>query len=387
MTLLQRIRPSGLTPLPTNSSIGFKWGALTRQRRTGVGIDFGAGAMKVVQIRWTRQGPRLENYAVVPISEGAMEEGAISDPAMTGDMLRATLLEMGMTQTQVGTCLGGPSIMMRYINLPKVSPEEMRSAMKFEAPQHLPIPEDQLVYDFSPVPEAVGVPEHQMAVFLAGTHKRLVDSFLATLARAKLRPTAMELDCLAALRALEWTGLVSHTSQNPLVLLDCGEVGTRISVMRYGVPMLSRTIPMGLHHLRTAVADTLQVSVAEAEMSLRLNGVKPGTDLAAAVEPWLANLSESVGRSVEFFLIQNRGATLERVFMVGGGAALPNLPEALSASLRGTMGGRGEGEGLRVQPVGLAGMDINPELLPGVNSFGPMLLTALGSALREGAPE
>lgn len=387
MSLLERIRPAQSLPLPTGAQMGFKWHPLARQRRTCVGIDFGAGSMKLVQVRWTRQGPRLENYAVVPVLPGLMEEGAVSDPASMGELLRSALGGMGLGQSVVGTCVGGPAILMRYINLPRVPPEEMRSAMRFEAPQHLPVPEDQLVYDFTPVPEATGVPEHQMAVFLAGTHRKLVDSFLGALARGGLKAGAIELDCLSILRALQWTGMVSETSQTPLVLLDFGESGTRVSVMRYGVPMLSRTIPVGLHHLRVAVADTLQIPVAEAEMSLRLKGVSSESDLAPAVEPWMAGLMESIGRSVEFFLIQNRGSTLDRVYLIGGGATLPHLPEALSRHLMKAMGSRPDSEEPRIQPVGLAGLDINPELLPGVNQFGPLLMTALGSALREGSPE
>lgn len=387
MGLVERLRPTPTNQLPSGAQLGFRWSPLARQRRTFVGIDVGAGSLKVAQVRWIRQGPRLENYAVVPLPPGLMEEGAVAEPSTLGDLVRCTLAGMGLTQSIVGSTIGGPAIMMRYINLPRVAPEEMRSAMKFEAPQHLPVPEDQLLYDFTPVPEAAGVPEHQMAVFLAGTHKKLIDSHIAALSRAGLRPNAIELDCLALLRSLQWIGLVSHTSQLPLVLLDFGEVGTRISVIRYGVPMLSRTIPTGLHHLRTAVADTLQVSIAEAEMALRLKGIRNDPTLAPAVDPWMSSLMEAIGRSIEFFLIQNRGALLERVFLVGGGATLPNLPDALATHLKTVMNGRQESEQIRVQPVGLAGFDINPELLPDVNNFGPLLMTALGSALRGGTPE
>ncbi|HYG57498.1 MAG TPA: pilus assembly protein PilM, partial [Symbiobacteriaceae bacterium] len=138
MSLLERLRPAQSAPLPQGAAIGFKWGALSRQRHTAVGVDFGPGAIKVAQIRWTRQGVRLENFAVIPTGPGRMDEGAIREPGEVGDLLRATLAEMGVTQTQVGTSVGGPNILMRYINLPKVPPEEMRAAMKFEAPQHLP---------------------------------------------------------------------------------------------------------------------------------------------------------------------------------------------------------------------------------------------------------
>lgn len=387
MSLLERLRPATHQPLPADSGIGFRWGALGMQRRTSVGIDFGGGTLKIAQIRWTRSGPRLENYAVVPVPPGMMQEGVIKDPGGMGELLRFSLGSMNCTQPLVGTCVGGPSILMRYINLPKVSPDEMRAAMKFEAPQHLPIAEEDLVYDFTPVPEASGVPEHQVAVFLAGTQRKLLDSFLSALGQAQVRPSAVELDCLAAHRSLEWLGLVSHTSPLPLVLADFGESATRLHIMRYGVPMLSRTIPTGITQLRTALMDTLHIPAPEAEKVLRTKGVQGDPELSGAVDPWVTDLMESVGRSLEFFLIQNRGVSLERIFLLGGGSALPNLPETLQVHLKNVLAGRPEVEQMRVQPVGLAGLDINPELLPAVNAYGPLLMPALGSALREGAPE
>jgi|GEM_PF-1092330 len=387
MSLLERFRTAPQTPLPQGTVVGHRWGALSRQRRTSIGIDFGAGSLKLAQIRWTRSGPRLENYAIVPLPPGTMDEGVIKEPSLVGDVLKAVMAEMAVSQPMVGTSVGGPSVLMRYINLPKVPAEEMRAAMKFEAPQHLPIPEDQLVYDYTLVPEATGVPEHQTAVFLSGTHKRLIDSYVAALGRAGVRPTAVELDCMGTLRSLQWMGAIPHESNQPMVLLDFGETDTHISVMRYGVPMLSRTIPTGLNHLRTAVADSLRLSASEAETALRLKGVKRDADLAPAVEPWLNGLMEAVARSIEFFLIQNRGASLDKVFVVGGGATLPNLPEALTSHLQEVFSGRPEVEQLRVQPVGLAGLDINPDLLPNIHNFGPLLIGALGSALREGSPE
>jgi type IV pilus assembly protein PilM len=386
MSLLERFRPATHVSLPQGSSVGFRWGALSRQRRTSVGIDFGAGALKVAQIRWTRQGARLENYAVVPMDPGRMEEGAIKDPITVGELLKATLAEMGLTQMMVGSSVGGPNILVRHINLPKVSEQDMRAAMKFEAPQHLPIPEDQMVYDFTPVPDVTGIPEHQTAVFLCGTHKKLIDTHLAAMTRAGVRPNAIELDCLTTLRALQTLGVV-QSGQAPFALLDFGEMGTRISIMRHGVPMLSRTVPTGLHHLRTALVDSLQIPVVEAEQALRTKGVAEDVDLAPAIGPWLSQLMEAISRSIEFFLIQNRGATLGRVYMVGGGAMLPHLAETLTTSIQGVLAGRQEAEQFRVQPVGLSGVDMNPDLLPKVNDYGSMLLGALGSALREGMPE
>lgn len=382
MELSRRIAPQDL--LPAGTEVGFRWGAFSPQGKTGVGIDLGAGHLKVIQIRWTRNGPRIENYAVCPLPAGMIREGAVVAPEELGSLMKGVAKAMGLRRNQVGCSVGGPAIMMRYLNLPRVGAEEMKAAMKFEAPQHLPIAEEQLVYDYCLVPEAPGVPEHQVAVFLAGTQRKLVQGHLDALARAGLRSDAVELDCLALVRALEWMGAVPHESPQALVMLDFGEMGTRIAIMRHGVPMLSRTIPTGISHLRTAIADTLGIPIYDAERALRLKGVEEDEELAPAVGPWLDSLSEAVGRSVEFFLIQHRGAHLEKVFLSGGGALLPGLKGALSIRLAPAVGLRPDGTPVKVEEVSLDGIDINQALLPQIKNVGPLLLTALGSALREG---
>jgi type IV pilus assembly protein PilM len=368
--------------LPPGSVLGFRWGALSRQRRTAIGIDFGSGCLKLAQVRWMRQGPRLENYAIVPMAPGMVDEGAITRPAEMAELLAAVFAELGISQNLVGTAIGGPAILMRHINLPRVSEEEMKEAMRFEAPQHLPIPEESLIYDFTPVPQATGVPEHQTAVFLAGTNRRLIDTYLAVFHQCGLRPQAIELDAFAEQRTLQFGGMLPELNPPPYVLLDLGESGTRVSVFQYGVPVLTRTIPTGLGTLRTAIADATGAHPHDAELMLRKNGLKANEQVASAVEPWLKAMLDAVGRSIEFFLIQNRGVMIERVLLTGGGAMLPGIGEALAAHLDEAVTNRPEA-GFRIQPVGLAGIDINPELLPQVTAFGPVLTVALGSALRE----
>lgn len=368
--------------LPPGTVLGFRWGALARQRRTAVGLDFGSGCLKVAQVRWLRQGPRLENYAIVPMTPGMVEEGMITRPSEMAELLTTVFAELGLGQYQVGTAIGGPAILMRHINLPRVSSEEMKEAMRFEAPQHLPIPEETLIFDYTPVPQATGVPEHQMAVFMAGTNTRLIDTYLSVFNQSGLRPQAIELDTFAEMRALQYEGLVPEHHTPPFGLIDVGESGTRVSVFQFGVPVLTRTIPTGLSTLRTAVADATGTHPTDAETLLRRNGLRADSDVATAVDPWVKTMLEAVGRSIEFFLIQNRGVALERIFLTGGGAMVPGVSEALTAHLTETVTSRPE-HGFRIQPVGLAGIDVNPELLPQVTDFGPVLTAALGSALRE----
>lgn len=384
MSQAERSRNNSQDLLPAGADIGFRWGLFSSQGKTRVGVDLGAGHLKLVQVRWTRNGPRLENYAICPLPPGMVLEGAVVSPDHLGDVLKIVVEALGLRQPLVGCSVGGPAIMLRYITMPRVGNEEMRAAMKYEAPQHLPIPEEQLIYDFYRLPDSQEIPEHQVSVFLVGTQKRLIQGHLDSIFRAGLRADAVEIDCLALLRSLEWMGAVPHDSPQPSVILDFGEMGTRIAIMRHGVPMLSRTVPTGISHLRTAIADSLGITLYDAERALRMKGVEEDEELAPAVGPWLDSLAEAIGRSVEFFLIQHRGARLEKIFLSGGGTMLLGLAREMTLRLAPVVGLRTDGEPVVVEEVELQGIEINPALLPHVNSAGPLLLTALGSALREG---
>lgn len=371
--------------LPPGAVTGFRWGRFARQRRMGLGVDCGAGLLKLVQAVWTDQGPRLENFAVVPLPPGTMLDGAVESPVVVGGVVRAALQAMGATQHQAGAVLGGPTITTRYLQMQALPKAELRAAMRFEAPHHLPIQEDDLVYDFTLVPEGVRETEQKAAIFLAGTTRSLVATHLAALNQAYLRPMALEMDCLAAHRALDALGYLPGGGQFPFLLLDFGESATRLHIFRYTVPMLSRTIQTGLTHLRTAVADCLQLSTAEAEEALRTRGVAEDQALADAVEPWLSMVMEAVARSVEYFLIQEREVELDRVIAIGGGTALPGMQIALTWWLQRLLSGF-EQRPLPVEVLTFAGLAVNPAIGPEVQQFGGLLWAALGSALREGMP-
>ncbi len=370
--------------LPRGVVLSQRWPLLRSQAATSLGLDFGAGSLKLAQVRWGRSGPVLESFAVVPVTPGAAGEAGIGKEREIAGLLELVIRSLRLRQRRTGLVLGGPGILMRYLTLPAMSEAELRYAVRFEASQYLPIPEDQLVYDFAAVPGAGGVPENQMAVFLAGSRRSFVQSYTNTLARAGLRTQAAELDCLALGRTLETLGLIPPNSPEPFALLDVGEGGTRISIFRYGVPMFTRTLPQGLSGLRQSALEVLQSSWDEAEAGLRSGGFGLESPLWSTAERWLRAMAEAVQRSIEFFLIQHRSLRIRHVYACGGGALLPGFAQALHSELAEGMGhGEVGGEAPAVRVVDLGGLALAPGAREAAG-LGAILAAAVGSALRGG---
>lgn len=378
---------SAQAQLPPGSRLGPRWGPTAWQGRTAVGIDLGGGSLKLAQVSWGRQGVRLETFAWVPLPAGAVEEGTVVHPAEVAGTLRAVCQALGIRQRQVVACVGGPGVLMRPVFFPPVPLAELREAMRYEAPQHLPIPEEHLVYDFAILPAPGIDPEGQTPVLLAGTNRRLAESYMATGETAGLRLQALDVDCLCTLRALDALGAVRGSRQEALVLLDGGEAGLALTIFRSSVPVLHRTIPGGVGELRATVAEGLGVSLAEAQAMVWSQGLAPGSAVGGLGESWARGAAEAVARSLEFFLIQHRDVSVSRVYLCGTWARLPHLEQVLRQLLLELIGNRLQGEdSLRVQMADLAGFPGADAAEVAGAGAGPALLGALGAALR-GVPE
>lgn len=373
--------------LPASSRLGPRRGPVALQGRTTVGVDLGGGSLKLVQLSWGRTGARLETFAWVPLPPGAADDGVIARVDEVADILRATCTALHIRPRQFAACAGGIGIMMRAVSVPALPAGDLAQAMKFEAPQALLIPEDQLVYDFAALPDSPEVPHGQTRVFLAGTHRSLVDSYAATFRAARLRLEVLDLECLSVLRSLDATGQGRGSEGAALVMLDWGEAGLGLTILHHGLPVLTRHLPGGMAELRAQVAGELDLTLAEAQARIWNEGLAPGTTAAAAALPWLRRTAEGIARSVDFFLIQNRGTGVERVYLYGAWAAVPHLAGTIQGMFEELLASSLEQAPLRVQVADLAGLPMHPAAEAGALAAGPVLLPALGAALRGGPEE
>lgn len=362
-----------------------QWRPLSGQGRTVVGIDFGAESIKLVQIRRTRRGPRLENYAVVATPPGAISDGVAANPDGLAAALGAIYASQRIGQRRVGSVVGGPAVLIRHVNYPQMTRVELERALKWDIDQHLPIPGDQAVFDFTIIDGMDSAPAGQMAVMIVGTNRRNLDGYLKVFRKCRLKPWAIELDALADLRALRFMGYVPRETGDPFVVLDLGLTGTRINIFHNGVPLLSRTVAPDGRALTQALVDQLKVPWAEAEKIKREQGLTPGTMAEPVLRPLVTELLSAVTRSAEFFMIQNRGRVIRQAFLLGGGASMPELEAAVAESLseglsRNSLTPVSVEVRVAVPPNELA---IHPRLNPFTQHLGPQLATALGAALRE----
>jgi type IV pilus assembly protein PilM len=317
-----------------------------------IGLDIGTNAVTVAEVR-PGDPPRLEMFGQVALARETMREGEVADDAAVTEAVGRLRAEVGLKKASVRLGLASPRVVVRQIEMPLMSRDELGSALQFQAAELIPIPLDDAVLDFAilgPASPGDGG-EPRMHVLLAAVQEATVARLVTAVEAGGLQVAAVDLVPLALIRplaravpdlALVGAGGAGDTG----TALADGIVGaegivsfgggvTAIAVHEGGVPRFVRVLGTGGRELTDAIASELDLPPETAEALKRQLGGDSHDELVTrartSIERPLSVLLDEVRSSIDYYRNQAGSSPLLRIVVTGGGAQLPGLSERLSA--------------------------------------------------------
>lgn len=236
-----------------------------------VGLDIGSNLMKVAEIRRTGKGLELVALGIAATPHEAYENNDIVDPVAMSKAVKALLKEAGISTKQcVSTLSGQSAVVVRVIEVPKMNPAELKETMNYEVERHVPFASSGggVITDYIPIDRPEGVADGQnMEVLLAAAQQDVVDRHWKLLFDAGLKPTAIEVQPLAAATALLDIPSAAAGAQpgHTVVIINIGASVTDVGIYRDNLLCFSRTLPFGGDQFTRAIAEQLQVDTQTAE--------------------------------------------------------------------------------------------------------------------------
>lgn len=241
-------------------------GVVSGTRRSSVvGIDIGSSLIKVVEARAGRDGIQVTAMGVAPTPPGAIDNEIVVDPVTLGQTIRGLLSESGIsTKHCVSSVSGQSSVIVRIIEVPKMTPQELAETMKWEVERHVPFSASEVEMDFVPVVREDADPQDQnMEVLLAVAQQEVIGSHLDTISAAGLIPLAIDVESLASSRSLIDMDVEKITKT--IAIMNVGALSSEIGIYKNGLLAFPRTIPMAGDAITRAISERLGVSLEEAE--------------------------------------------------------------------------------------------------------------------------
>ncbi len=107
---------------------------------------------------------------------------------------------------------------LQVMQMPKMSEDELGSAIVFEAENYIPMPIDKVYFDFQIIAPVAGEIDH-LDVLIVAMSKKIVDSYVSCVKKAGLIPVAMEAESQATARAL----IKKETTNHPVIIVDLND--------------------------------------------------------------------------------------------------------------------------------------------------------------------
>jgi len=339
-----------------------------RFRNRAVGLDIDRGAIKAVQISESGGNYTLQHVGYRKLSPGAVSEGEVAD----GDLLAAELKEFWSSHSFKGKTVylgvANQKVVVRLLDFPRMSPDDLKGAIGFEAQDHIPMPMDEAILDYMVLgPQGVG--SNLDRILIVAAQKDMISRYATAIRAAGLRPQGIDVKALSLLRSTLPSALFDD--EGATLLLDIASEMSSLVVTQSGNPTLTRFIPGGSGYLAQAIADAADLPEEEAERQLMNPKVRIGPDtegggislekdddgapedggddfdpalmydVRRGLEDAVQTLAEDVQRSVEYHYSQPGSREVTQLIVSGEGALVNGLDAYLGellgvASRRGT---------------------------------------------------
>lgn len=377
-------------------------GGLGRAGSRAIGLDIDRGALKAVQISRSAGELTLRHVGYHRLPPGAIVDGEVADVEVLGAEIREFWSSHSFKGKSVILGVANGRVVVRLLDFPRMEEEDLKSAITFEAQDHIPMPLDEAVLDYVLLgPQAEGSDLDRILVVAA--HKDMIGGYTAALRAGGLKPAGIDVKALALTRSV-----LPETffDEGATLLLDIGTELTNLAITQGGNPTLTRFIPSGLDRFVEAVSEAADLPEEQAEKEALNPRVRLGSDpevtdapgqeeeveqeeeeeeeefdsalvydVRRGLEEAVQALAEDVHRSIEYHHSQPGTSEVSQAFVSGEGALIPGL----DAYLRELLGVSTH----RANPAAKLGSNrsnISDEQLAAME---PVLAVALGLAMED----
>ena len=348
-----------------------------------VGLDIGSTGVRAVALDTGKQPPVIRRIGQVDMPEGAVVAGEVVDSQAVTWAVKSLWKQSKLPKRRIILGLANQRVIVRQVDVPRMSESELVEALPFQVQEHIPIPIEETFLDFVPIEEFTTPDgEPMLSILVVAAQQEMVNDLLGAVGEAGVSVVAVDLQPFGLIRALFYG---DFDLDSVAAVVDVGSGISQVVLVRGGEPRFVRLLQQGGADFTTALVDALDLTWDDAEELKRQVGVTPVGETApsgdddedrarAILDRQADRFIDEVRGSVNFYLSQNDEPALSRIIVSGNGARLPHLANRLGSVL-----------GAKIEPARvIEGLNTGKLSEAEIAAMQPVIPIPVGLALWEG---
>lgn len=296
-----------------------------------IGLDIGTHSVKLMQADTGNVTPRLITMGIAPLPLEAFSEGRLAKPEAVADAIRLLANHLKIKRRGVAVSISGYDVMIKKIELPTMTEDELAVRMHSELGQYIPYNIDEVDVDYQVIDVSKNRPNF-MDVLLVAAKKESITDFNNLLKLSGFDPFVVDVDFFALSNSFEVT---YGFGDERVALLDIGANKSIMNIAYKGLPVFTRSISIGGNQLTDTIKDFFNISFEEAESVKLGESVEkyPMRDLEEIFVSTITGWVTECRRAVDFFYHNFPEEKVAALYLSGGSCRIPGLDNVLREHL------------------------------------------------------
>jgi type IV pilus assembly protein PilM len=295
-----------------------------------IGLDVGTHSVKLIQAN-TANATRLISMGIAAVPREAFTEGRLANPELVADAIRRLAHHLKIKGRGVAVSISGYDVMIKKIELPTMTEDELAARMNSELGQYIPYNIDEVDVDY----QVIDVAKDRlnfMDVLLVAAKKESVTDFNNLLKLSGFDPFVVDVDFFALSNSFEAT---YGFGDERVALLDIGANKSVMNIAHKGLPIFTRSISIGGNQLTDSIKDFFNISFEEAESIKLGESVEkyPVRDLEEIFVSTVTGWVTECRRAIDFYYHNYPEEKFGTLYLSGGSSRIPGLDRVLREHL------------------------------------------------------
>lgn len=299
-----------------------------------IGLDIGSSSVKAVQVKRSKKGLELQAFGMEQLMPQTIVDGTVMDQTAVVDAIRTLWSRLKLKTKDVSVAISGHSVIIKKINVPRMSRADLAEQVPYEAEHHIPFAKDDVELDYEVVVEQNA--SGQMELILVAAKKEVVQDYASVVRDAGLNPVVVEVAAFSTQNAFEANYDLGPSET--VVIINVGASISNINIVRGNVSLFTRDVTIGGNAFTEEIQKQLSVSQDEAEAykvggSYDEHGVVP-QEVERIIEGVADVIAGEFQRSLDFFLATSADTEVTKICLSGGTAKVSALHRAIERRSR-----------------------------------------------------
>lgn len=296
-------------------------------------LDIGTTAVRVVQLAPGAKGGAwtLQHFGYAPIDVKLATSDAPEDQKKLGEVILTAVGQSGIKTRDIVVNIPSSKTFATVVDLPKMSPQELKVNIKYEAEQFIPMQIDEVKLDWALLGDSPSDPE-KSEVLITSVANAYSEPRLDMIETLGFNVVATEPESIALLRSI-----LPDSTTGSIMVFDMGDTTTDLVVVKDGAPRLVRSVPIGFQTLIKSAMQNLNIERNQAEQFIvkfglakdRLEGQIP-----KAIDGTLDQFVSEIRKSINFFQNRYKSTPVTNIVLSGYGSVIPLFTDFIKEEVK-----------------------------------------------------